>query len=211
MTTIYDIPQQSVEWFQMRIGKITGSKLKNIIDLRKKCQIKTGDPVITAVSDVISELLTGMSNESDFQSEAMEWGIDTEKEVIELIANNQTHQPGFVQNDKYKYFGMSPDLLEGKTNPYAGYEIKCPSSKVYVKTVINNKIPSEYLVQVLSYFVAIDSLSTMHFVVYDPRIKGKSMHKITIHRQEFEEQIQNISNALMVFDAVVMEHIEKFK
>lgn len=51
-------------------------------------------------------------------------------------------------------------------------------------------IPTQYRAQVLQYFVVCDTLETLYFSMYDPRIFGEARHQIIpIHRKDIEPHI----------------------
>jgi predicted phage-related endonuclease len=62
--TILDLPQRSQEWFEARLGVITGSRAKQVF-------AKNNLPFI---DELIAERLTGVIPQS-FTSEAMKHGI----------------------------------------------------------------------------------------------------------------------------------------
>ena len=213
-TTIvyHEMKQRSMAWTEIRLGKIGGSSLKSIIDISKKGKLKSMDTVLTSVADVISEIETGFTNDSDYISDAMEWGIEEEENAKELLMNDNTFECGFVENSRFKYFGISPDMLETENGVMSiGYEIKCPGSKKYAKYVIENKLPTDHKVQVLGYFVAIPTLQKMKFVVYDPRFKTKKMHIVEVLRSDYKEFIENIEQSLIEFEKLVDEYLPKFR
>ncbi len=216
-----NVKQQSVEWFEMRLGMLTGSKLATIIDantgelksdLNKNGTYKTKTPIISAISGIIAEIKTGFSNDSDFVNDAMEWGIETEPERIGLIKNENSFQTGFVLNSRFKYFGLSPDLLENCDGiTIKGTEIKCPTSKTFVEWVIKNEVPSKHKPQIMAYFVAIPTLETMVFDVYDPRFLGeKKSHSIEIKRADNTKFIDNMELALINFEKQIETYLKLF-
>lgn len=55
-----------------------------------------------------------------------------------------------------------------------------------------NFIPGTYQAQALQYFVVCDTLETLYFSMYDPRIYGDARHQIIpIHRKDIETLISN--------------------
>ena len=53
-------------------------------------------------------------------------------------------------------------------------------------------IPDTYKAQVLQYFVVCDTLETLYFSLYDPRIYGDARHQIIpVHRKDIQPLIAN--------------------
>lgn len=53
-------------------------------------------------------------------------------------------------------------------------------------------IPDTYQAQVLQYFVVCDTLETLYFSLYDPRVYGDARHQIiTVHRKDIKPLIAN--------------------
>jgi hypothetical protein len=63
----------------------------------------------------------------------------------------------------------------------------------------------DYKGQILNYFLTIESLEILNFMIYNPNIKGEVKHKIYIfERQELKEDLEKLEDNLKRF-------IEKFK
>lgn len=68
-------------------------------------------------------------------------------------------------------------------------------------------IPSSYQAQVLQYFVVCDTLETLFFSMYDPRVYGDARHQIIpIHRKDIKTLIANHKrrqlNTLHIIDTI---------
>lgn len=67
--------QRSQEWFQARLGKVTASRLSNVL-----AKGRGGGPSAVRrnyMAELIAEKLTGNAPEG-FSNAAIQWGIDTE-------------------------------------------------------------------------------------------------------------------------------------
>lgn len=204
-----ELIQRSIEWNEHRLGKMSGSKVASILDVKKKMKLKSKDVVLNSVACVISELETGFSDDSDYMSDAMEWGIENECAAIDILSEyfKGTYVAGGVTNSEFKYFWLSPDLL----SETIGFEIKCFSSKVFAKCVIDDKIPSKHLPQALSYMTIMPKLECVKFVMYDPRFAKKKMHIITLNRSDYSEHISNMKESILEFEKLIEINILKFK
>jgi len=180
------LQQRSQEWFEARLGVITGSRAKQVF-------AKNNLPFI---DELIAERMTGVIPES-FTSKSMEHGILYEPEAIrvyEETSKRTVQEVGFCIHDDYPFIAVSPDGLVKEQDQYiGGVEVKCPNSKKHIEYIRIGRIPAEYKAQVIHYFVVIESLQWLDFVSYDPRMTN---HKLHIHRITREDLLEDITTAL---------------
>lgn len=213
--------QRSPEWFQERAGKITGTTFGNIIDhktgkLKKDTASRT--PILTAVSKVIAEIQTGQPLDigDGYQSFAMEWGEQMEQLIEDKYTTKAFKKVGFVTCDRYKYFGLSPDMLffTGDDCTVA-IEGKGPNSDTFIKYRITNKIPDSgagnHMTQILSYFCNIPTLEKLKFVAVDPRNQVNSWFEILVTREELHPIIVECEKSMIEFEKLVDEYLNKLK
>src|ERR1017187_5081082 len=126
---LFDCEQGSDLWKELRLAKITGTRLKDALVTKK------GDNIPALIYTLISEQMCGEIAE-DFQSWAMKKGSELEP-VARAYYENETNQIvktfGFATHDKYDWLGFSPDgfidSFENITPIYTkGIEIKAPNS-----------------------------------------------------------------------------------
>lgn len=119
-----NIEQRSPEWHQLRLGRITGTRI---------AEMAAGKPATfeNLCRKVAAEIITGVSADKPFQTtDAMQHGIDTEDDArTEYEIETMTHvkQVGFVSYGDL--FGVSPDGLIGD---HGLVEIKCPQANTHV-------------------------------------------------------------------------------
>lgn len=82
-------------------------------------------------------------------------------------------------------------------------EIKSPQVKSYIRYVLAGGIPEDYLWQVVQYFIVIDSLKYLDFVIFNAQIKDKDfrVRKIRVTREELSDSIEKAKNQLEKFKA----------
>lgn len=179
---IINTEQRSKEWFEMRLGVITGSRCGNIFKSNN----------VPFVYELIAERLSGEIMESP-TSKAMLHGIMMEPVALDeyrMRTGNDAREVGFCVHDEHPWLAISPDALVYDDNdvPIGGVEIKCPSTKVHLEYLKNNKIPTIYKSQVMHYMIVIDTLQWVDFVSFDPRI-SKNFFKFRIHRNDPDVQL----------------------
>lgn len=65
-----------------------------------------------------------------------------------------------------------------------------PAEATSLNTTGMNFIPDTYQAQVLQYFVVCDTLETLYFAMYDPRVYGDARHQIIpVHRKDIKPLI----------------------
>lgn len=137
--------QRSEEWYKARLGNIGASEIDNIITSEGKPSKSRMDYMYR----LASEIVRGKSDES-FQSQAMIDGQikeDDARNLFSLIHNVEIEQVGMVYKDERRLCHCSPD---GLISLDSGIEIKCPLGKTHAKYLIDNKLPTQYYVQIQS-------------------------------------------------------------
>lgn len=82
-----------------------------------------------------------------------------------------------------------------------------PAEVTSPKTTGMDFIPDTYQAQVLQYFVVCDTLETLYFSMYDPRVYGNARHQIIpVHRKDIKPLIANHKrkqlNTLHIIDTI---------
>ena len=165
------IEQRTEEWFQQRLGKVTASRISDVI-----AKTKTG--VSTSrqnyLVQLVSERLTGKKGES-FVNQAMLDGIERESAARELYMQTRgvsVTEVGFFDHPVIKNSGASPDGAvnaeeEGK---YAGLiEIKCPIETTHTNTLMSKSVPSKYLPQIQWQMASVSpNVKWVDFISFNP-------------------------------------------
>src|ERR1044072_8526340 len=103
-----DIEQGTDEWRALRLGKVTASRVADIV-----AKTKTGYSTSRAnyAAQLICERLTGVPTET-FTNAAMQWGTDMEPEARAAYEFNRAakvEQVAFVPHPTIADAGCSPD------------------------------------------------------------------------------------------------------
>ena len=144
------IEQRTDEWFQQRLGKVTASRISDVI-----AKTKTG--VSTSrqnyLVQLVSERLTGKKGDS-FVNQAMIDGIERESAARELYMRTRgvsVTEVGFFDHPTIAMSGASPDgaVNAEEDGKYAGLiEIKCPIETTHTNTLMSKSVPSKYIPQI---------------------------------------------------------------
>jgi putative phage-type endonuclease len=157
-----EIEQGTPEWFAARCGKITASKISDVM------MKPTTAGYRNYRAQLMCERLTGNVAES-FTSAAMQWGTDTEPQAraaYEFYSGSEVVEAGFVDHPSIKNTGASPDGLVGDDGCV---EIKCPNTATHLETLLGGKIPSKYYDQ-MQWQMECTGRVWCDFVSFDPRL-----------------------------------------
>lgn len=194
---IHDCTQGSFEWHQLRLGKITGSRLKKMLSKDN----------LALIDELIAEEQVGIADDDEFVSDEMQRGIDMEPLAIQEYCNITGYtvdHPCFLQSEDWPILCQSPDGYIGTTG---AVEVKCPKTKTHIKYIRMGKIPNEYKEQVWSYFLVNPDLQWLDFVSYDPRLTVKP---IWIHRVTREELAEELQAAVVELEKFIAK-LDKYK
>jgi hypothetical protein len=156
--------QRSDEWFAARLGKVTASRVADVI-----AKTKTGPSASREnyATQLVLERLTNKQAES-YTNAAMQWGTDTEpmaRQAYELKRGLFVNETGFVDHPTIEMSGASPDGLVGTDGLI---EVKCPNSATHMETMLTQKVPAKYIPQMM-WQMACTGRNWCDFVSYDPR------------------------------------------
>lgn len=200
---VINAEQGSDEWRQARCGRITASRIADVM-----ATLKSGKPAAgrkNYVSELVAERLTGEPQDNGYTNSAMEWGIQTESEAREAYARKTlaiVEETGMVIHPDMDFAGASPDGLVGD----GLCEIKCPKTSTHIDTILSKKIPKKYILQ-MQWQMSCTGAEWCDFVSYDPRLPEP--HNLWIKRVERDEKlIKEIEAEVKLVDAEVKEIIE---
>ena len=174
------LEQRSDEWFKIRCGKVTASRVSDVI---AKTKSGWGASRANYMAQLIAERLTGEVADS-YTNSAMQWGTDHEDEArtaYEFYQNENVQEIGFVKHQKLES-GASPDGLVGKDGLI---EIKCPNTSTHIQTLLDQKIPKKYETQML-WQLECTGRKWVEFVSYDPRMPENL--KLFVRRFERDDE-----------------------
>jgi putative phage-type endonuclease len=180
---ILNSDQNSDQWFDDRLGKITGSKLGGIV-------VKRGTERKLGFYELIAEKL---ATKEDYQ-DAMERGHELEPVAVKLFSEKtgkQVESVGLCISDFNDDIALSPDGLIMIGSRYKeAVEVKCLRSAKHLQAYFEQKVPAEYEEQTIQYFIVNEDLETLFVTFYDPRISVIPIHWIELKREDLKEKIK---------------------
>ncbi|MCA0338956.1 MAG: YqaJ viral recombinase family protein [Proteobacteria bacterium] len=194
-----DILQGSPEWHALRCGKVTASRVADVIAQTSK---GWGASRANYAAELIAERLTGVSADG-FTNAAMQWGTDQEpnaRMAYEFMHDVTVEQIAFVVHPSIPDAGASPDGLVGESGMV---EIKCPNTATHIDTLIKQTIPSKYITQMM-WQMACTGRKWCDFVSYAPRLP-ESMQLFVKRVERDNSTIENLEREVVAF---LMEEVE---
>lgn len=159
------IEQGTEEWAAARRGKVTASRVADVI---KKTKSGYSTSRKNYAAQLLCERLTGKTAES-FSNAAMQWGVEKEPEArtaYEFMRNVTVNQVGFVDHPSIALSGASPDGLVGEDGLI---EIKCCNTATHLETLMSGEIDPDYITQI-QWQLSCTGRKWCDYVGFDPRL-----------------------------------------
>lgn len=200
---ILDFPQGSTEWLAARAGKVTASRISDVL-----AKIKTGEAAARRdyKTQLVAEILTGKPQDIGFINADMQWGIENEplaRSAYEMKMGALVDQCGLVLHPTIDRAGASPDGFSGKV----GLEIKCPKTATHLQYMMDGTPPAKYQPQML-WQMACMGTEAVDFVSYDPRLP-EDLRLFVVQFQRDDKEIERMEKEVRQFLSEVDEMLEK--
>ncbi|HFZ8078989.1 TPA: lambda exonuclease family protein [Salmonella enterica subsp. enterica serovar Potsdam] len=199
--------QRSPEWFAARCGKVTASRLYDVMARTKSGYAASRQ---NYMAELICQRLTGKQEEG-FTSAAMMRGTELEPVAREMYALNEfdavISEVGLIDHPTITGFAASPD---GLVNDDGLIEIKCPNTWTHLQTLKTGAPKRQYLLQMHAQmmctgrkwcdFVSFDDRLPPELAYFKTRINFDEVLAAEIEQEvvkflaELETEIQNITH-----------------
>lgn len=194
------IEQGSLEWMQMRLGKLTASRMSDVL------AAKTTAARRNYIAQLVAERLTGTIGDT-FSNSAMAWGVEHEplaRAEYEILTDTSVEQVAFVDHPSIEWCGASPD---GLVLDDGLVEIKAPNTATHIDYLLGQKPPAKYVPQ-MALQLACTGRQWCDFVSYDPRMPED--HRLFVVRYTPEPSyLETIDKEARAFLAEVAETIDR--
>lgn len=172
MKIYHNLEQGTSEWFEMKHGKIGGTRSKQIL-------VKSD----TLLIELLAELTEPYDEDVEsYKSDAMENGNYLEPQArLELSKYTGVEflEVGWIQSDN-NLVGVSPDGISKCAT--IGCEIKCPEAKEHLRTCLADDIPLKHIDQCIHNFLVNPKLEKFWFMSYRPE-SIKAMFVKSLNRE----------------------------
>lgn len=191
---VHEITQNSLEWFNVRLGKFTASDAQAIS--------ANGAGLLTLVYKKVAEILTNKKEEG-YSNLDMERGHELEdsaRNLYEIKTDLSVDKIGFCELDSNT--GASPDGIIGDDGLI---EIKCINDVKFVEFLCNKKIDTAHIWQMQMQMLVTDR-KWCDYVIYNPNFKDKL---IITRVERNENDIEKIKVGINTGVAMVKSILEK--
>ena len=197
--------QRTEEWFAARLGKVTASRVADVIATRKG-QESTARAKYKL--QLATERLTNKKVDTFF-NQAMQDGIDREpmaREIYEHLIEKKVEEVGFIDHPTINMAGASPDGLVGDDGII---EIKCPIETTHTTNLLERRLPLKYKPQV-QFQLATTGRQWCDFISYNPNFEPR-LQLIVVRVERDDEYIEMLEVKIKEFLGEVEDIIKQLK
>ncbi len=202
--------QGTEAWFADRLGKVTASRLADVLAKTKTGYSASRNNYMT---QLVLETITQSRAES-YTNLAMAWGTEQEpfaRAAYEAKTGQMVEEVGFLPHPTISLAGASPDGLVGDDGMV---EIKCPSTSTALECWLTqsqggNAVDSKYFAQ-MQWQMRCADRSWCDYVVFDPRMPAKAQLFVTRVERD-EEWLKNAEEEVTKFLVEMQAKVETLK
>jgi len=197
-------------WFADRLGKVTASRLADVLAKTKTGYSASRNNYMT---QLVLETVTQTRAES-YTNLAMAWGTEQEpfaRAAYEAKTGQMVEEVGFLPHPKIALAGASPDGLVGDSGMV---EIKCPSTSTALECWLTqsqggNPVDGKYFAQ-MQWQMRCADRSWCDYVVFDPRMPAKAQLFVTRVERD-DAWLANAEEEVVKFLAEMQDKVEALK
>lgn len=192
-----EIVQGSVEWFALRSGKVTASRIGDLMRQTKK---GWGADRKHYMDKLVAERITGRPMAQRAVA-SLDRRLEVEPDAraaYEFYSDNQVTEVGFIEHPTIPDCGASPDGLIGEDG---GLEIKCCDTPAHIEMLTTGVIDPDYILQ-CHFGMACTGRAWWDFASFDPLMpEDLKLYVQRIPRDS--DRIATIESAVIEFLAEV--------
>lgn len=193
--------QTSPEWWDLKVGKISGTRFGQVISNRKN----------KLVYELMNEKLDGFIQVDEFVNEEMQYGIDNEDVALKLYSEQEgieVKKCGAILSDYFAGHMSSPDGYNDDDPKHViVQEVKCTMNGTKHLERIYEGIDSNYLAQCINYFACSNDVQEVHFISYCGYREERPIHVIKLTR----DTLVPFNRKMVKVQAVVDHGLEKME
>ena len=204
-----DHEQGTPGWFEDRLGRVSGSEVKDVF-----AQVKVGEAAGRAALRMkkVLERITRKPLPQGFQETAsIAWGKEQEQHArmaYEMSKGIDIEESGYVYLPDIQA-GCSVDGFIRDGGRVGVFEAKCPDSKTHYEYLLTNKVPTNYMRQIV-HNMWVTGASFADFMSFDPRFPEK-LQQLHIRVERDEVVIAEHEAAVLKFLAEVDAEEQKLR
>jgi predicted phage-related endonuclease len=201
---IIDVPQRSPEWYQARLGLLTGSRAEDALAFTKsgtEAAIRRDYRMA-----LVCERVTGQPQEEAYVTAAMQRAIHLEDRAVaayEAATGQLVQRTGFLRS-------LTDDAgcsLDGSVEDFTGIiEVKCPKSATHLRYLQATAVPADYGPQV-THNLFVTGAAWCDFVSFDDRFPP-ALQLLIIRHQRDEAALATYAMQARAFLAEVQRDVD---
>jgi hypothetical protein len=223
---IYTMEQGTDEWLAARVGKITASRIVDVMAFNQPSAAQAKEAGFKLVAEAVAagirgkesasretyrwelaaERMTGLPRENSAAfAKRVIWGTEHEPIARELYGIRQglsVDRVGFISHPTMDYAGGSPDALAGD----GGIELKCPDTITHIQWIAAGVVPPDHELQCL-FNMACAEKEWWDFASYDPRLPDDLRLFIAPRMYRDEKRIAEVEQAVSLYNETVKDLI----
>lgn len=199
------LEQGSPEWLMARLGKITASKVGEVLAMTKNGPSERRTKYLW---QLVAERLTGDFTRT-YTNDAMLWGLENEpiaREFYCSLNDVEMTQVGLINHPRFDFAAASPDGLLPNNG---GWEAKCLTTVNHLKAIYTNTPPSEYLPQV-HWQMACCGFDFVDLTLFDPRVPLEMQLKV-FRIERDDKEVARLEEAVEGFNSEIEAVIETLR
>jgi putative phage-type endonuclease len=194
-------PQGSESWLQERLGKVTASRIADVVATTKS---GWGASRANYMAQLVAERVSGRITEA-YANAAMQHGTEAEPRARAAYSAQTgviVDLCGFIPHPEIDGAGASPD---GLVEEDGLVEIKCPNTATHIDTLLGSGVDSKYALQ-MQWQMACTGRKWCDFVSFDDRLpEHLALHVRRVHRDE--ARISGLEELVRKFLSEVAEKV----
>ena len=199
------IAQGSEEWHAQRLGKVTASR---IADMLARTKSGWGASRANYLAEIVCERLTGARSES-YTNAAMAFGTENEplaRAAYEFRFEADVALAEFIDHPRIEMSGASPD---GYVGAEGLIEIKVPNTATHIQTLLSQSVPEKYRLQ-MTWQMACTGRNWCDFVSFDPRLP-EEMRLFVQRFERDDDEIARVEAEVEAFLAEIDDTIKRLR
>ena len=197
--------QGSPEWLLERCGKVTASRVADILAKTKSGPAASRQNYL---AQLVAERLT-LTVEQGFTNAAMQHGTEHEpiaRALFEVSTGLTVDEVGFVPHPTIDMAGASPDGLVGDDELI---EIKCPNTATHIDYLLADVVPAKYKPQ-MAWQLLCTGRKRCHFASFDPRMP-EDLQLFLVLYEPTAEYLAEVTAEIVAFIAEVDSTVAKLE
>jgi len=198
---IFKPAQLSPEWWDLKVGKISGTRFGQVLSKKKN----------RLVYELMNEIIAGQCDMSIFVDDNMQYGIDNEQIALDLYTEQsgiKVEKVGAILSDFFESHIASADGVNCENGIVQ--EVKCTQNGAIHLERFFEGVDSSYLPQCINYFAVSKEVKEVHFISYCGYRTEKPMFWKVLKREDFQDKIKLGLATIPEIEIELKEKIEQY-